>query len=310
MKAVVFDGATARYEADRPMPQPAPGESLIEIELAALCSTDREVMRGYRPSFRGVMGHEFVGIVRQSGDAALVGQRVVGELNEGCGHCLYCTTGREHHCLTRKVPGLDGRDGCFAEYMAYPTRLLHVVPPGLAPQKAVFCEPLAAALEIPEQVHLKPSQRVAVLGDGRLALMCAQAVAANGTPVTVFGRHAEKLAFFESFADTALQPEGSFEVVVDVTGNPQGLATAISLTRSGGTLVLKSTFAAAAEINMSEFVVREITLVGSRCGPFAPALNLLRRDLVVLPPMELWPLKSFEKAFASKAFKIGFDPKE
>lgn len=308
MEAIVFDGQKARYEADYPMPVPAAEESLVRIELAGLCNTDREVMRGYRPNFRGVMGHEFVGVVVPGGQDALLGQRVVGELNIACGRCLYCNTGRPHHCENRRVPGLDGKDGCFAEYMAYPTHLLHVVPQGLAPENAVYCEPLAAALEILEQNHLPPSRRVAILGDGRLALMVAQVVAANGTPVTVFGRSAEKLKLFERFADTALKPAGSFETVVEATGTPEGLNTALSLVRSCGLLVVKSTYAGLAQLDASQIVVREITLRGSRCGPFVPALNLLRRGLVQLPGVQVHPLRAFQAAFAGTAFKAAFAP--
>lgn len=306
MKAVVFDGTRAAFVANREKPVPKEGESLIKVLYAAICNTDREVLKGYRPQFNGVMGHEFVGLVEQSDDAGLVGQVVVGELNDGCGRCLYCKTGREHHCLTRRVLGLDRRDGCFAEYMAYPTRLLHAVPEELPAERAIFCEPLAAALEILEQNHLPPSQPVAVVGDGRLALMITQVVALNGTEVTVFGRHEEKLRLFEGFSHTSLTPKGSFEAVIEATGNPEGLKTAIELTRSCGLLVLKSTFAGLAQVNTSEIVVREITVRGSRCGPFPPALQLLKRELVTLPPVEFYPLEQFEEAFAARAFKAGF----
>lgn len=307
MRAIVYENGAARYDAAREIPKAGAGESLIRIHLAAICNTDREILRGYRPQFCGVMGHEFVGTVESGDDPALVGKRVVGELNINCGHCLYCDTGRPHHCLTRRVPGLERKDGCFADYMVYPNRMLHIVPDGLPDEAAVFCEPLAAALQIAEQCHMPPSERVAVLGDGRLALMVAQAIAANGTGVTVFGRHAEKLTLFKSFAETALQPAGDFETVVDTTGNPEGLLTAIGLTRSGGRLVLKSTYAGNAQVNMSEIVVRELTVVGSRCGPFSPALQLLERGQIVLPELTLFAPDVFEEAFAAKVFKAGFD---
>lgn len=307
MKAIVYENGTARFVTDYPKPVPAAGESLVRIQLAAVCNTDREILRGYRRSFSGVMGHEFVGIIEQSDNPDMIGKHVVGELNINCGECLYCKTLRPHHCINRSVPGLDSRDGCFAQYMAYPTRLLHVVPDGLSDKAAVFCEPLAAALEITENNHVPPSQAAAVLGDGRLAYMTAQVIAANGTPVTVFGRHSEKLALFEDFAETSVNPEGSFEIVVDATGSPEALSTAIALTRSGGRLILKSTYSGTAEVDMSEIVVREITICGSRCGPFPPALNMLSRGLVQLPEIALYRPEDFMQAFASPAFKSGFD---
>lgn len=306
MEALVYDGHSARYQAHYPRPVPGPGESLIQVLLAAVCSTDKEVLRGYKQDFRGVMGHEFVGIVLESDRPDLIGKRVVGELNTGCGTCLYCRTQREHHCVARRVPGMSRQDGCFAGYFVQTTRLLHLVPESLPTETAIYTEPLAAALQIAECIHLPPSQPVAVVGDGRLALMTAQALAANGTPVTVFGKHRDKLHRFAPFAQTHLTPKGSFETVVEATGSPGGLATAISLTRSKGTLALKSTYADLAQLNISELVVRELTLVGTRCGPFAPALSLLARGSVILPEISTFPLADFEAAFASPAFKVGF----
>ncbi|MCL2324859.1 MAG: alcohol dehydrogenase catalytic domain-containing protein [Actinomycetia bacterium] len=306
MRAVIYDGRAARYTQDAPKPacDVNGGQSLIRIELATICNTDREILRGYRPDFCGVMGHEFVGIVEESSDAALVGARVVGELNINCGHCLYCRTGRPHHCETRQVIGIDGHDGTFADYLVHETRLLHVVPDDLAPEVAVFTEPLAAALRIVEQVHFDPAAPVALIGDGRLALMVGQCVALTGAPLTVIGRVPEKLALFKDFSVAQLlEPAGTYEVVIDATGTPESLPTALALTRSEGTLVIKSTYAGSASINMSEVVVREITIRGSRCGPFAPALRLLERGLVVLPPVEVHAPDDFQAAFDSRAFK-------
>ncbi len=307
MKALFYDGSKAIYKEDYPMPETGEREgSIIRILISAVCNTDKEVMRGYKDDFIGVMGHEFVGVVEQSDDKSLIGKRVVGELNSGCGECIYCRTGRMHHCIDRKVPGMQSKDGCFAEYMSYDTSLLHVVPDEIPTEKAIFCEPLAAALQIPELVHLPPSETVAVMGDGRLAYLIAQVIAANGTPVQVFGLSEDKLKSFKDFAETSTSPSGSFETVIDATGSPAALKTSISLTRSNGTLVLKSTYAGNAEVNMSEIVVREIKIVGSRCGPFEPALNLIRRKLIKLPDIELHDLKDYEAAFTSNAFKAGF----
>ncbi|MDL2235086.1 alcohol dehydrogenase catalytic domain-containing protein, partial [Christensenellaceae bacterium OttesenSCG-928-L17] len=306
MKALYFD-KTLRYREDMPMPERKAGESLVRVELAAICNTDREVLRGYKPGYKGVLGHEFSGIVEQSENAALINKRVVAELNLGCRECLYCKSGREKHCVSRRVLGLNDMDGCFASYVSLNNRLLHVVPAHVTAKEAVFIEPLAAALQVAECAHIRPSTPVAVVGDGRLAYFVAQVLALQGTAVTVFGKHAEKLEAFAPFAETSLKINGSFETVVEATGAPAGLRTALRLVRSGGLIVLKSTYAMQEAFDMSELVVREITLTGSRCGPFAPAIALLSRGQIRLPELELHPLVDFEAAFASRAFKVGFD---
>ena len=307
MRAIYYDGRDAVYKEDYPIPVPAGNDSLVQILLAAVCNTDKEVRRGYKPDFTGVMGHEFVGKVISSPNPELVGKRVVGELNEACGHCIYCKTGRPHHCSNRKVIGMTNKDGCFAEYMTISTDLLHIVPDSLPTETAIFTEPLAAALEILNQVHIRPDTNVAVLGDGRLALFIAQALSLNGVDLTVIGRHPEKLENFKSFAKTTteLTKEG-YEVVVDATGSPTGLISAMDLVRKQCTIVIKSTYAGTVDINMSAAVVNELTIVGSRCGPFEPALTLLERGSVKLPKIELYELRDFEKAFSSPAFKAGF----
>lgn len=306
MQALYFD-KTLQYREEYPMPVPAAGECLVRVELAAICNTDREVLHGYKPGYTGVLGHEFTGIVVEAEDRALIGRRVVAELNLGCGHCIYCRTGREKHCVSRRVLGLSHMDGVFAQYVKLDMRLIHLVPDSVAPEAAVFTEPLAAALQVLECAHIRPSEPVAVVGDGRLAYLVAQVLALNGTAVCVYGKHEEKLHKFAPFADTALKAAGSYEVVVEATGSPSGMKTALKLVRSCGLLVLKSTYAAEAEVDLSEFVVREITLRGSRCGPFLPALNLLKRGALHLPEIELYPLRDYQAAFASHAFKVGFD---
>lgn len=306
MKALCYEGHPTPVLRDLPVPEPTANESLIRITFAAICSTDREVLAGYKPDFRGVMGHEFVGVVERSSDASLVGARVVGELNAGCGECIYCRTGREGHCLDRRVIGLTNKDGCFAEYMTLRTDLLHRVPDSLPDEIAVFCEPLAAALEITDKVHVRPSEPLAVVGDGRLSLMIAQVLALTGAEVVVAGKHPEKLARFASFARTEVREGETFELVVDASGSPAGFDLARKLVRHRGTIVLKSTFAEVTPMNISDLVVHEVTVVGSRCGPFEPALRLLERGLVTLPPIELFPLEDHAAAFASRAFKSGF----
>lgn len=318
MKALYFDGIKAVYREDAPMPLCEEGQSLLKILLADICSTDREILKGYRPDFRGIMGHEFVGQVVESPEPELVGKIVVGELNRGCGKCIYCRTGREKHCLNRRVIGMS-KDGCFAEYMTLATHLIHVVPDGLSPEQAVFTEPLAAALEITKQVHINPALNAAVIGDGRLAFMIAQVLALTGIDLTVIGKHPEKLKMFEPFAKTAflsdyrdgdayrpLTADECFEYVVEASGQESGIHLALHIVRKMGTIILKSTYAGSAHLDMSLIPVNEITVVGSRCGPFEPALKLLRERKVRFPDVEFYDLKDFEKAFSSDAFKAGF----
>jgi len=323
MRAIVYNGQNAHYTTNHAVPTLATGEALIKVTTAALCNTDREILAGYSPGFNNIMGHEFVGIVEAvaddgSTDAELIGKRVVGEINLSCfsPDCPYCSTSRSSQCPKRLVAGIHGRDGCFADYIALPTRLLHLVPDDMLDHVAIFTEPLAAALRITEASHVSPNQPVALVGDGRLAYMIGQTLALTGAPLTVFGLCKDKLALFEPFANTTLlfettnleeSDQHAYEVVVDATGHPSGLATALALTRSGGLLVMKSTYASSVEINMSEVVVREITIRGSRCGPFAPALRYLDRDLITLPPVEVFQPEDFETAFQSQAFKTVLD---
>ncbi len=307
MQGLYFDNGKAVLREELPMPEPQAHESLIRVSMAAICNTDREIMKGYKPDFSGVLGHEFVGTVEKSNDPELVGKRVVGEINEGCGECIYCKTGREKHCESRRCIGIVRQNGCFAPYMTIATRSLHVVPDNIPDEHAVFAEPLAAALEIPDSVHIRPSEEICVIGDGRLAYLIAQVLALSGAEITVLGKHEDKLRRFESFAKTATACDRRFEIVVDAAGSPSGIENAIRLVRSRGTIVLKSTYAGNTETNLSSVVVNEVRIVGSRCGPFEPALRLLARELLELPPIELHPIRDWEKAFSSHAFKVGFD---
>ena len=306
MKALYFDGEKPVYLENYAKPSITLGHSLIKVLMSAICNTDREVIRGYRPDFRGVLGHEFVGIVEDSDDKNLIGKRVVGELNEGCGTCIYCKTGREKHCVTRKVIGMEGLDGTFAEYFVLANHLIHEVPDSLPTEKAIYTEPLAAALEIMAQVHMSPEDNVAIIGDGRLAFMIAQVVSLYGVDLTIIGKHEEKLKLFEKFGKIKHEEGNTYEIVIDATGSPSGIELAKQIVRKRGTIVLKSTYAGATTIDLSYFVVNEISIVGSRCGPFEPALNLLDRGLINLPEIETWNLSEHEEAFASRAFKTGF----
>lgn len=318
MRGIYFDGQKAKYRNDLPKPVPMEGESLIRILMAAVCSTDKEILKGYRPQFRGVMGHEFVGVVEQSPEKALIGKRIVGELNAACGECVYCKTGRPTHCSARRVLGMQDKDGCFGEYMTIDTKLLHPVPDNLATDKAIFTEPLAAAFEILTQIEVTPDKNVAILGDGRLAYCVAQAFHSVGKEVTVVGKHPEKLVLFSesvnrSAADksaaihTTLDREREgYEIVVEATGSPLGIRQAMEMVRKKGTIVLKSTYAGDTTLPMSFIAVNEITIVGSRCGPFVPALEALASGKAVFPDIELYDLEDYEEAFADRGFKAGF----
>ena len=307
MRGIYFNGTDAVYRTDLALPVCAEGESLVKIHMAAVCNTDKEVRKGYRPDFRGVMGHEFVGEVVESPDSSLLGKRVVGELNASCGKCVYCKTGRPTHCASRRVLGMHDKDGAFAEYMTIETGLLHVVPESLSDEVAIYTEPLAAALEILTQVQISPDKNAAVLGDGRLALMVAQVLSLTGIDLTVIGKHEEKLELFKPFAKVALQGEREgYEYVAECTGSPSGFQTALELVRKKGTILLKSTYSEKLTVDMSVVPVGEITIVGSRCGPFAPALKLLDEGKVKLPVIALFDLEDYEKAFDYRGFKAGF----
>ncbi|MGQ9466732.1 MAG: MDR/zinc-dependent alcohol dehydrogenase-like family protein [Anaerolineae bacterium] len=306
MHALVYDGEALRVREDYPRPVPPPGEALVRVRLAGICNTDLEIVRGYM-GFRGVLGHEFVGVVEECAGPDLVGRRVVGEINASCGDCPFCRAGMPTHCPHRTTLGIMGRDGAFAEYLTLPVRNLHAVPDTIADEEAVFTEPLAAALEIMEQVHLRPTDRVVVLGDGKLGLLVAQALALTGCDLLTVGRHREKLAVLARRGiPTALESEVeglTADVVVECTGKPEGFAAARRILRPRGTLVLKSTYHGRVEADLTGLVVDEITLVGSRCGPFPPALRLLQYGWVDVRALvsATYPLAQGVEAFARAA---------
>ena len=306
MQALVYDGEALRLREDYPRPVLPPREALVRVRLAGICNTDLEIVRGYM-GFRGVLGHEFVGTVEEAEDRSLIGQRVVGEINAYCGECPTCQAGRPTHCPHRTTLGIWGRDGAFAEYLTLPVRNLHTVPDAISDEEAVFTEPLAAALEILEQVHLRPTDRVIVLGDGKLGLLVAQVLALMGCDLLAVGRHREKLAILARRGiPTALESEAeglAADVVVECTGRPEGFAAARRILRPRGMLVLKSTYHGGVEADLTGLVVDEITLVGSRCGPFPPALRLLQHGLVDVRSLisAVYPLAQGVEAFARAA---------
>ena len=288
MKAVRVDKKKA---AVREIAKPgAGGEALVRVLLSGICNTDLEIARGYA-GFKGTIGHEFVGIVEESSDEKLLGQRVVGEINAGCGQCELCQAGDPRHCPGRTVLGIVGRDGAHAEFLRLPLANLHLVPDMVLDEHAVFAEPLAAACGIMERVAIDKSHHVAVIGDGKLGLLCAQAIALTGAGVLLVGKHAEKLRIAErrgietASPNTVVGRKREFDVVVEASGSPSGFVGALELLKPRGTLVLKSTFQEPGkidEIDQARFVVDEITILGSRCGRFQPALDLLKKGAIDL----------------------------
>jgi len=281
MQALYFDAEARLVQV--PRPEPGEGEALIRVILAGICQTDVYLTRGYK-AFRGILGHEFVGRVEAAADPTWLGQRVVGEINIGCGHCGLCRQGLSRHCRDRRVLGIQDWDGALAEYLVLPLANLHPVPERLPDALAVFTEPVAAALEVLEQVHIRPDSRVLVLGDGKLGLLLALCLRLTGCDLHLAGRHAKKLDLVASRGVTTHWAEhftaDGFDVVVEATGSLAGWQTAVAAVRPRGTIILKSTYPGAMEYNPSDLVVREVTVAGSRCGPFAPALRLLSRRLV------------------------------
>lgn len=271
--------------ADPPLPD-RPGEARVRVRRAGVCATDLELLKGYM-GYRGVLGHEFVGEVEASPDPAWVGRRVVGDINAACGACDTCRAGRGRHCPSRTVLGILGRDGAFATHLSLPVANLHAVPDAVPDEAAVFVEPLAAACEIVEQVHVRPSDRVVVLGVGRLGQLCARVLALTGAEVWGVGRDPARLALLPApiRAATADAIDFRADVVVDCTGSPDGLPLATRLVRPRGTVVLKTTTHTSPAAPAAAWVIDEITLIGSRCGPFAPALRLLAAGLIDVRPL-------------------------
>jgi threonine dehydrogenase-like Zn-dependent dehydrogenase len=293
---------------------------LVQVLLAGICATDLEVLAGYA-SFTGVLGHEFVGrVLACDSRPELVGQRVVAEINIGCGACAPCRAGRREHCQQRQVLGIRGRDGAFADYVVVPVENLHLVPANVPNEAAVFAEPLAAALRIQEQIDLRPAQRVVVLGDGKLGQLIARSLAGVGCELAVQGRSHDRrgmvLLRAAGIATAAAGdiPPGWADVVVECTGSPAGFDQALALLRPEGTLVLKSTYAVSGAINLSRVVVDEIRVVGSRCGPFQPALRALASGAVDPLPLidAVYPLAeglaALEHAAARNVLKVLLRP--
>jgi 2-desacetyl-2-hydroxyethyl bacteriochlorophyllide A dehydrogenase len=316
MRGLFLENQRLSLRNDIPIPR-VDGEALLRVRLSGICGTDLALLRGYYP-FRGVLGHEFVGEVVESDDPSWVGARVVGEINVVCGICEECRSGRPTHCENRTVLGILNRDGAHAEYLSLPLRNLHRVPDSVPDESAVFTEPLAAALEIQEQVDLHPTDRILLIGAGRLGQLIAQTLALTGARLRVVARYPRQKEILAAFGIQTIEPEEvsprRWDVVVEATGSPSGFDLARRALRPRGILVMKSTYHGEMSVNFSSLVVDEIHIIGSRCGPFAPALRLLEKGLVDPRPLidERFPLseglKAFERAQARGAMKILLSP--
>lgn len=287
MRALVFDN-TLQYKTDYPVPVITENDALIRVTHAGICNTDLEITRGYM-GFQGVLGHEFVGVVEKCGNDDMKGKRVVGEINVPCGKCMYCKNKMTNHCPNRSVLGILNRDGVFADYTSLPLNRLHIVPDSISDEEAVFVEPLAAAFEILEQVSITPDDRVCVLGDGKLGLLIAQVLSLTNCNLTAVGNHSEKLSILDEIGiKTKLQSsfsDNGFDIVVDCTGSSSGIKTALQIVKARGKVILKSTVAKKGLIDTNTIVIKELELIGSRCGPFGRAIDAIESRNIDLYPM-------------------------
>ncbi len=313
MRAVVFNDKL-RFVPDYPVRKLRPGWALIRVLTAGICKTDLELMKGYK-EFHGIPGHEFIGIVEQCDDAGRIHKRVAGEINAGCGQCGWCAKGLERHCPNRAVLGILDLDGCMADYCMLPTNNLFEIPEFISEDRAIFIEPLSAACEILEQIAFKGSERVIVLGDGRLGILCGWALSNTVEDITLVGHHPEKLNLAKwrhlKTACGSYEVEAGANIVVEATGSGEGIIEAMSLCRPRGTIVFKSTIASQTKLNLSQLVVNEQTLLGSRCGQFKDGLRMLQsypdmpldRLITARYPVEQ-ALKAFERATGPGALKV------
>lgn len=323
MKALRYENQKLSV-SDVPQPR-VDGEVIVRVILSGICNTDLEIARGYA-GFAGTIGHEFVGVIEELPTPSLTvgplprGQRVVGEINAGCGHCDLCRAGDPRHCATRTVLGIVGRDGAHAEFLTLPAVNLLPVPDEISDERAVFTEPLAAACVILERAQITEHTRPAVIGDGKLGLLCAQVIATTGAPVVLVGKHEGKLQIaarcgIETMnVDRARSRFKDFDVVVEASGSAPGFALALDLLHPRGVLVLKSTFRGATEMDAARIVVDEISVVGSRCGRFEPALDLLKTNAIDVENLisERFPLtaglRAMERASESGVLKVLLRP--
>ena len=301
MKALHFDGQKMTFLTDYDPPKP--GETLVKINLAGICGTDIEILSGYM-SYQGIPGHEFVGVIKESQDSHLIGKRVVGEINVGCGICELCKKGLERHCPYRTVLGILRRDGAFAQYLSLPEKNLHVIPDQIRDEQAVFVEPLAAAFEIKEQISLKQESNIALVGDGRLAQLVALVLNLSCQNITCFGRHKNKLELLKNLGiKTKIGIDSDdnqkFDLVVEAAGSNSGFEDTMKLIKPKGTVILKSTLASKTNLDLTSMVINEVSVIGSRCGPFGPAINALASGRISVDNLidSTYSLEKFQDAF-------------
>jgi alcohol dehydrogenase len=313
MRAVLFDG-NLKFVVDHPVPELKPGWALIKVKYAGICQTDMEILMGYA-GFNGILGHEFIGSVEDCDNPDWIGRRVSGEINLACGHCEWCKKGLGRHCPNRAVLGIHGHDGCMADYCVLPVANLIEIPDSIEDHRAILIEPLSAACEILEQIAFEGSERVVVLGDGRLGTLCAWALSTKVNDVTMIGHHKDKLDLAgwgrlkTVLGASEVQPGA--DMVVDATGSAAGIKDAMSLCRPRGTIVLKSTIASQGGLNLAPVVVNEINVLGSRCGRFSDGLGMmqayrdmpLERLITAKYPIEQ-ALEAFDRAGRHDAMKV------
>jgi len=301
MKAFYLQGKEATI-VNLPKPEPQKTEALVKVSLAGICKTDLELIKGYM-NFDGVLGHEFVGVVESCSNSSWLGKRVCGEINFGCRKCDFCAHGLSRHCPNRTVLGILNQNGAFAEHVILPIENLRPVPDSVSDEQAVFVEPLAAAFEILEQIKIQPNENVAVIGDGRLGLLICQVLKLTGCKLTLIGKHENKLTLARSWgiqtAKVSKVQDTQFTTAIEASGSPSGFETAMRILQPRGTLVLKSTYAEDLQVNAAPIVINEISIVGSRCGLFEPAIRALSEKLVHVHELieEHFIFEEVEKAF-------------
>lgn len=313
MKALVYDNEL-KLDKNYPMPEIKDNEVLIKTTMAGICNTDYEITQGYM-GYKGVLGHEFVGVVEKVGknaDKNLIGKRVVGEINCACEDCSWCHQNLQRHCFNRSTLGIWKKDGCFSEYFTLPQQNVFEISENVSDELATFTEPLAAAYEILEQVHIKPNQKVALLGDGKLGLCISLVFSAMNIDFVHIGKHSDKLQISKNNGVKTMllneikeEDKFSYDVVIEATGSTGGFETSVSLVKPRGILVLKSTIAAKEGLNLATIVVNEITVIGSRCGQFKPIIPLLENGKIDVTPLisGIYNVDDFVKAFEENSKK-------
>ena len=313
MKAIYFD-KKPQLKVDYPKPVPNDNEVLIKVILAGICATDKEIIKGYQ-NYKGVMGHEFVGVVEEYDDPNLIGKRVVGAINIGCGECEFCLLGMPNHCNNRRAIGIHGKDGCFAEYLTLPEENIYILPNNIPEKEAVFCEPLAAAMHAFDDIELSRNHKVAVMGDGKLGLLVVKALSTTVCNIILFGKHQERSQLVNNYCtfenhDKAKDYNNYFDVVIDCSGVQGTLYTASNIIKPKGSILLKSTYAEDVLLDPSLWVRKEIKLIGSRCGNIQAAVDFLGEEEINLANLidaeydiEDWQ-EAFEKAFKKGSLKV------